>query len=113
MIVNWLFQYLLDFYSIELCYRHLNYNFLFLKWFLDYIDHLFLLVFYLLKLNELNNDDCIFDIGDQTIKIIDETLSKCKTVLWNGPFGLFENDNFSNGTEKIAKSVANYTKKII
>ena len=63
------------------------------------------------KLNEVNNDDCIFDIGDQTIKIIDETLSKCKTVLWNGPFGLFENDNFSNGTEKIAKSVANYTKK--
>ena len=63
------------------------------------------------KLNEVNNDDCIFDIGDQTIKIIDETLSKCKTVLWNGPFGLFENDNFSNGTEKIAKSVANYTKR--
>ena len=63
------------------------------------------------KLNEVNNDDCIFDIGDQTIKIIDETLSKCKTVLWNGPFGLFENDNFSNGTEKIARSVANYTKK--
>ena len=63
------------------------------------------------KLNEVNNDDCIFDIGNETIKIIDETLSKCKTVLWNGPFGLFENDNFSNGTEKIARSVANYTKK--
>ena len=63
------------------------------------------------KLNEVNNDDFIFDIGNETIKIIDEKLSKCKTVLWNGPFGLFENDNFSNGTEKIAKSVANYTKK--
>ena len=63
------------------------------------------------KLNELNNDDYIFDIGNETIKIIDEKLSKCKTVLWNGPFGLFENDNFSNGTEKIAKSVAYYTKK--
>ena len=41
---------------------------------------------------------------------IDEILKQSKTVLWNGPFGLFEYDDFANGTNDISRSIAKYTK---
>ena len=46
-----------------------------------------------------------FDIGDETIKIYIEELSKAKTVVWNGPVGLFEFDKFAVGTNEIAKAL--------
>ncbi len=47
-----------------------------------------------------------FDIGDETIKMYVEELSKAKTVVWNGPVGLFEFDQFAVGTNSIAKALA-------
>ena len=46
-----------------------------------------------------------FDIGDETIKMYIEELSKAKTVVWNGPVGLFEFDKFAIGTNSIAKAL--------
>jgi len=47
-----------------------------------------------------------FDIGPETIKLYEEELKKAKTVLWNGPVGLFEFDQFAIGTNSIAKCLA-------
>ncbi len=44
-----------------------------------------------------------FDIGPETIKMFEEELRKAKTVVWNGPLGLFEFDQFAIGTNEIAK----------
>lgn len=47
-----------------------------------------------------------FDIGPETIKLYTEELQKAKTVLWNGPVGLFEFDQFAVGTNSIAKCLS-------
>ncbi len=47
-----------------------------------------------------------FDIGAETIKMFKEELQKAKTVVWNGPLGLFEFDQFAIGTNEIAKTLA-------
>ena len=47
-----------------------------------------------------------FDIGPETIKIYEEELQKAKTVVWNGPVGLFEFDQFAIGTNAIAKCLS-------
>ena len=44
-----------------------------------------------------------FDIGEETIKMYQEEIRKAKTVVWNGPLGLFEFDQFAIGTNSIAK----------
>lgn len=62
------------------------------------------------KVNEILDNDIILDIGVESTEKIDEILKGSKTVLWNGPFGLFEYDNFANGTNDISRSIANYTK---
>ena len=46
-----------------------------------------------------------FDIGDETIKMYVEELAKAKTVVWNGPVGLFEFDQFAVGTNSLAKAL--------
>ena len=48
-----------------------------------------------------------FDIGPETIKMYEEELKNAKTVLWNGPIGVFEFDNFAVGTNEIANTLAN------
>ena len=48
-----------------------------------------------------------FDIGPETIKLYTEELQNAKTVLWNGPVGLFEFDQFAVGTNAIANCLAN------
>ena len=48
-----------------------------------------------------------FDIGEETIRLYSEELSKAKTVVWNGPLGLFEFEQFAVGTNEIAKALAN------
>lgn len=47
-----------------------------------------------------------FDIGPETIKLYEEELKNAKTVIWNGPVGLFEFDQFAIGTNSIAKALA-------
>ena len=51
------------------------------------------------------------DIGPESIKLFTEELEGAKTIVWNGPMGVFEIDNFAKGTEEIAKAVAQFTKK--
>lgn len=46
------------------------------------------------------------DIGKKTIKTFVKVIKKAKTLVWNGPMGVFENDAFSQGTYKVAKAVA-------
>ena len=47
-----------------------------------------------------------FDIGEETIKMYSEEVKNAKTVIWNGPLGLFEFDQFAVGTNSIAKALA-------
>lgn len=47
------------------------------------------------------------DIGPKSIKEVQDTLSDCKTVIWNGPMGVFEFDAFAKGTNAVAESLAN------
>ncbi|OKH21188.1 phosphoglycerate kinase [Hydrococcus rivularis NIES-593] len=51
------------------------------------------------------------DIGPDSVKLFQEALSDCKTVIWNGPMGVFEFDKFAVGTEAIARTLADLTKK--
>ena len=46
------------------------------------------------------------DIGAETIKLFTETLKTAKTVVWNGPMGVFEMENFAVGTKAIAECLA-------
>jgi phosphoglycerate kinase len=49
------------------------------------------------------------DIADETIKTFSEVIAHSKTVLWNGPMGVFEFEKFSKGTSAIAQAVAKAT----
>lgn len=51
------------------------------------------------------------DIGEKTIKIFSEVIENSKTILWNGPMGVFEFEKFSKGTSSIAKAIATATEK--
>ena len=54
-----------------------------------------------------------FDIGEKTIEIFSEEVKKAKTVIWNGPLGLFEFPQFSIGTNSIARLLATIDAKTI
>jgi phosphoglycerate kinase len=49
------------------------------------------------------------DIGPDSVKVFQEALKECKTVIWNGPMGVFEFDKFAKGTEAIAHTLAELT----
>lgn len=46
------------------------------------------------------------DIGPQTIELFKKTLRNAKTICWNGPLGIFENDQYARGTKEIAEFIA-------
>ncbi|MEB3358829.1 MAG: phosphoglycerate kinase [Synechococcales bacterium] len=50
------------------------------------------------------------DIGPDSIKVFQEALQDCKSVIWNGPMGVFEFEKFAKGTEAIAHTLASLTK---
>jgi len=62
------------------------------------------------ELKEVKNDDLILDIGPKTINKIKDIIENSKTVLWNGPAGYFENQNFANGSYEIAKKIVEKNK---
>ncbi len=49
------------------------------------------------------------DIGPDSVKTFQDALADCKTVIWNGPMGVFEMEKFAAGTEGIARSLAGLT----
>jgi phosphoglycerate kinase len=57
------------------------------------------------------DDSAGLDIGPATIKAYSETVAGAKTILWNGPMGLFEDKRFAEGTNAVARAVAEVTQK--
>ena len=49
------------------------------------------------------------DIGEKTVKLFDSYIKTAKTVVWNGPMGVFEMSNFAKGTIGVCESIANLT----
>ncbi len=49
------------------------------------------------------------DIGPDSVKVFQDALSECKSVIWNGPMGVFEFDKFAAGTDAIANTLAGLT----
>lgn len=58
------------------------------------------------NLNDVNDNDKIFDIGPLTAEALTEIIHQSGTILWNGPMGVFEYKPFASGTEAIAEAVA-------
>ncbi len=55
---------------------------------------------------EIEEDDLILDIGPETAMQLTNLISTMKTIIWNGPMGVFEVPQFAEGTVKIAQAVA-------
>ena len=49
------------------------------------------------------------DIGPDSVKVFQDALKQCKSVIWNGPMGVFEFDKFAQGTEAIANTLSELT----
>ena len=60
--------------------------------------------------NAIPADSVGMDIGPETIKLFTEEVRKGKTVVWNGPMGVFEMSNFAKGTNAIAQALVDATK---
>ncbi len=58
------------------------------------------------KATEVQDDDMILDIGPETAAKLAAQLKQAGTIVWNGPVGVFEFDQFANGTQEIAKAIA-------
>jgi phosphoglycerate kinase len=57
--------------------------------------------------DEVADDDMIFDIGPKSAEVLADIIMKAGTVVWNGPVGVFEFDQFGAGTKTIAMAIAN------
>lgn len=69
----------------------------------EYADHM------IVDIDDMPDDHMAIDIGPKTIELISGYVKKSKTVVWNGPLGVFEMKPFDNGTNEIAKLVAKQT----
>lgn len=58
------------------------------------------------NVTDLADDDMIFDIGPKTADTYAELLSTSKTIIWNGPVGVFEFPHFASGTKALAQAIA-------
>ena len=61
---------------------------------------------------DIEDDDMILDVGSKTLVEIKRIIDDSSTILWNGPLGYFENENFSLGSSEVAKYIANRGNKI-
>ena len=64
----------------------------------------------IVPVNAIPGDWAGVDIGPETIKLFSDEVKKGKTVVWNGPMGVFEMPNFAKGTNAIAQAMADATK---
>lgn len=58
------------------------------------------------KVNEIADDDMILDIGPETARTYADYLKKAGTIVWNGPVGVFECEQFGQGTKSLAMAIA-------
>ena len=59
------------------------------------------------KASDVSDDDMIFDIGPDSAKVLADIISKAGTIVWNGPVGVFEFDQFGEGTKTVSMAIAN------
>jgi phosphoglycerate kinase len=58
------------------------------------------------SIDQVGEGQFIMDIGEATARSFSESLAKCKTIVWNGPMGVFEMPRFSQGTRSVAETIA-------
>jgi len=58
------------------------------------------------SIDSLTKEDCIFDVSPGYINTLEELFTKAETIIWNGPMGLFEEDQFCSGTQALADLIA-------
>ena len=61
----------------------------------------------IVAVDEIPNDMMALDIGTETVKLYEDTLKGAKTVVWNGPMGVFEMSNYAQGTVGVCQAIAN------
>lgn len=59
------------------------------------------------SVDEIGDDEMGLDIGEASIRLFADVISKAKTVVWNGPMGVFEMSNFAKGTIGVCDAIAN------
>jgi phosphoglycerate kinase len=59
------------------------------------------------SVSEVSDNEMIFDIGPETAATLCKIIENAGTIVWNGPVGVFEFDQFGSGTEAIARAIAN------
>lgn len=59
--------------------------------------------------DDVQEDEMILDVGPKTSQQLADILGQAKTIIWNGPLGVFEMDHFKEGTEKLAETIAQAT----
>jgi len=58
------------------------------------------------NVSDIEADDLILDVGPKTAELYAEIVKKSKTIVWNGPLGVFEFEQFSHGTQTLAQAIA-------
>ena len=58
------------------------------------------------KVDEVADDDMIFDIGPESAQVLADIIKQAGTIVWNGPVGVFEFDQFGEGTRTVAMAIA-------
>ena len=58
------------------------------------------------KVDQVADDDMIFDIGPESAQVLADIIKQAGTIVWNGPVGVFEFDQFGEGTRTIAMAIA-------
>ena len=59
------------------------------------------------RVEDIAEDDLILDVGPETAERLAQIAAEAKTIIWNGPLGVFEYDQFANGTRRLAEAIAN------
>lgn len=60
----------------------------------------------IIKLDKLTGEYMGLDIGPKTVKLFKKHIKKAKTIVWNGPMGVYEKEMFKNGTKSVAEMIA-------
>ena len=63
--------------------------------------------FRVVSVDELADDEMGLDVGPATVELFSNVLKDAKTVVWNGPMGVFEMSNFAKGTIGVCEAIAN------